>query len=114
MKIQRLLVIMLSLCLVFSIIGCKKENIKEIESGITWTENEDGSYTFTNHDGTEESVYAWYILDGNNEVVYKTAYSDSAEFIWDFEDNLDYKVLSEQGQQKNMIKHQHWFMPKIY
>lgn len=59
---------------------------------ISWILNRDGTYTFTNHMGEEDSVYAWYVLDENDEVIFKTNYSDSMEFIYDLKEDYSLTI----------------------
>ena len=108
MKTNQRLALVLILCLTLNLVGCKKENAKELESGITWIENEDGSYTFTNHDGNEESMnkYAWYIIDEFGEVIYKSPYSELNEFTYDLEvnENLKIKGVIRTGSDEDYVQ----------
>ena len=84
-----LLVLLLVLLTSIGLCACTKEN--EVPE-ITWKENEDGSYTFTNNAGDADSIYAWYIMDENDEVVYKTKYSESSEFTYDLKDHRGWTI----------------------
>ena len=64
-----------------------KQNVSSSQGEITWAQNEDGTYTFLNNAGDENSIYAWYVLDEAGEAIYKTRYSDSPEFTYDLEGN---------------------------
>lgn len=69
-----------------------KWNISTSHEEITWVQNEDGSYTFTNNAGDENSVYAWYVLDETGEAIYKTKYSDSMDFTYDLAGNRNLTI----------------------
>ncbi len=64
-------------------------------SGIEWSLNEDGTYTFVNTlNGGGRTLYAWYVLDANNMPIYKSGYSDSPEFTYDLADDRTLTVKS--------------------
>ena len=68
--------------------GIRNESRSSGESeGISWVENEDGSYTFTNNNGEKGSIYAWYVLDEAGQAIYKEKYSKSPDFTYDLEEN---------------------------
>ncbi len=66
----------------------------ELNSGkidfVTWKRNEDNTFTF--HNIYEDALYAWYVLDSFNEIIYKTVYSNKPSFTYDFNKNRDIKV----------------------
>lgn len=66
----------------------------ELNSGkidfVTWKKNEDNTFTFYNT--YAEALYAWYVLDSLNEVIYKTVYSNNPSFTYDFNNNRDIKL----------------------
>ena len=64
----------------------------EAPQEISWTLNDDGTYTFINHMGEDDSIYAWYVLDENDEVVYKTKYSESNELSYDLGDDYSLTI----------------------
>ena len=70
--------------------GIYSEKISEESSDlkeISWVLNDDGTYTFTNNVGEKDSIYAWYVLGKSDEVIFKTKYSDSKDFVYDLKDN---------------------------
>lgn len=80
------------LCIFVCIFVSQTEYEEQNCADITWIKNEDDSYTFTNNTGTENSTYAWYVLDETKEAVFKTKYSDSPNFIYDLEGNKDLTI----------------------
>lgn len=76
---------------------------------ISWTHNSDGTYTFTNNMGSEDSLYAWYIIE-NEEPIEKTKYVKDPTFTYDLKGNdqlvikgfvRNYKKNSEEYDQNS-------------
>lgn len=79
------------------------------DTEISWILNDDGTYTFTNNMGNEESLYAWYVIE-NEEPIEKTEYVKDPSFTYDLKGNdqlvikgfvRNYKKNSEEYDQSS-------------
>ncbi len=55
---------------------------RKSDKEISWVKNNDGTYTFMNNMGTERSLYAWYVIKGEENIT-KTKYSEDSSFTFD-------------------------------
>ena len=91
LRLAGLIAVIVTVCLVagaavFAVREDGGQGVPDPDAEISWTENDDGTYTFTDHMGAEGSLYAWYVLEDGEPIV-KTQYTSDPTFTYDLEGN---------------------------
>ena len=87
----------LTITLLFTFYSSNSSSSQDIvppSNSLSWSTDDNSVYTFTNNTGADNSTYAWQILDETGNSIYKTKYTESNMFTYEFADETPLIIKS--------------------